>query len=79
MSNIIETQVERPKRQLIHRLCCGWLTLNWTIPSIPHPPPQVLIDYHINPIPPSSPIPQIFHQVTGYSIHSALNIIVEVA
>jgi hypothetical protein len=79
MSNIIETQVEGPTCQLIYRLCFGWLTLNYPTPSIPHPPPQVLIDYHINPIPPSSPIPQIFHQVTGYSIHSALNIIVEVA
>jgi len=58
---------------------CEWLTLDCPTPSIPHPPQRVPIDYHINPIPPSSPIPQRSHQVTDYSIHSASNIIVEVA
>jgi len=79
MSNIIETQVERSMHQLGVSSGEVQLTSNCPTPSIPHPPPQALIDYHINPILPSSSIPQRSHQVTDYSIHSASNIIAEVA
>jgi len=79
MSNIVETQVERSMHQLGVSSGEEQLTSNCPTPSIPHPPQRVPIDYHTNPILPSSPIPQRSHQVADYSIHSASNIIVEVA